>query len=237
MTEDQARQAIIDLACSMTGHGINHGSAGNVSMRWHRGGSDGFLVTPSALPYDQCTPDDIVWMSLVAPDPATSLLPPGPLKAPAEPVIDGRRRPSSEWRFHHDLYAHRSDAQAIVHTHAPHCAALACLPRIQRDGIPAFHYMVALAGGHDIRCAPYATFGTQALSDHVLAAMTDRRACLMAHHGMLAIGASLEAALALAIELEWLAATYAQTLQLGAPALLSEQEMDRVLEKFSSYRP
>jgi L-fuculose-phosphate aldolase len=97
--------------------------------------------------------------------------------------------------------------------------------------------MVALAGGHDIRCAPYATFGTQALSDHVLAAMTDRRACLMAHHGMLAIGASLEAALALAIELEWLAATYAQTLQLGAPALLSEQEMDRVLEKFSSYRP
>ena len=237
MTEDQARQAIIDLACSMTGHGINHGSAGNVSMRWHRGGSDGFLVTPSALPYDQCTTDDIVWMSLVAPDPATSLLPPGPVKSPAEPVVDGRRRPSSEWRFHHDLYAHRSDAQAIVHTHAPHCAALACLPRIQRDGIPAFHYMVALAGGHDIRCAPYATFGTQALSDHVLAAMTDRRACLMAHHGMLAIGASLEAALALAIELEWLAATYAQTLQLGAPALLSEQEMDRVLEKFSSYRP
>jgi len=237
MTEDQARQAIIDLARSMTGHGINHGSAGNVSMRWHRGGGDGFLVTPSALPYDQCTLDDIVWMSIVAPDPVASLPRPGSLETPAEPVIDGRRRPSSEWRFHHDLYAHRADAQAIVHTHAPHCAALACLPRIQRDGIPAFHYMVALAGGHDIRCAPYATFGTQALSDHVLAAMTDRRACLMAHHGMLAIGASLEAALALAIELEWLAATYAQTLQLGAPALLSEQEMDRVLEKFSSYRP
>jgi L-fuculose-phosphate aldolase len=221
MTEDQARQAIIDLARSMTGHGINHGSAGNVSMRWHRGGGDGFLVTPSALPYDQCTIDDIVWMSVAA----------------NEPVIDGRRRPSSEWRFHHDLYAHRADAQAIVHTHAPHCAALACLPRIQREGIPAFHYMVALAGGHDIRCAPYATFGTQALSDHVLAAMTDRRACLMAHHGMLAIGASLDAALALSIELEWLARTYAQTLQLGGPALLSAQEMDRVLEKFSSYRP
>jgi L-fuculose-phosphate aldolase len=236
MTEDQARQAIIDLARSMTGHGINHGSAGNVSMRWHRGGGDGFLVTPSALPYDQCTLDDIVWMSIVARDPPASLPPPGPLGTPAEPVIDGRRRPSSEWRFHHDLYAHRSDAQAIVHTHAPHCAALACLPRIQREGIPAFHYMVALAGGRDIRCAPYATFGTQALSDHVLAAMTDRRACLMAHHGMLAIGVSLEAALALAIELEWLAATYAQTLQLGAPALLSDQEMDRVLEKFSSYR-
>jgi len=237
MTEDQARQAIIDLARSMTGHGINHGSAGNVSMRWHRGGGDGFLVTPSALPYDQCTLDDIVWMSIVARDPPATLSPPGPLGTPAEPVIDGRRRPSSEWRFHHDLYAHRSDAQAIVHTHAPHCAALACLPRIQREGIPAFHSMVALAGGRDIRCAPYATFGTQALSDHVLAAMTDRRACLMAHHGMLAIGASLEAALALAIELEWLAATYAQTLQLGAPALLTDQEMDRVLEKFSSYRP
>jgi L-fuculose-phosphate aldolase len=230
MTEDQARQAIIDLARSMTGHGINHGSAGNVSMRFNRGGGDGFLVTPSALPYDQCTIDDIVWMSVVAPADRSAV-------TPAEPVIDGRRRPSSEWRFHHDLYAHRADAQAIVHTHAPHCAALACLPRIQREGIPAFHYMVALAGGHDIRCAPYATFGTQALSDHVLVAMTDRRACLMAHHGMLAIGASLEAALALAIELEWLARTYAQTLQLGGPALLGSQEMDRVLEKFSSYRP
>jgi L-fuculose-phosphate aldolase len=199
-------------------------------MRWHRGGGDGFLVTPSALPYDQCTIDDIVWMSVVSPADRNAV-------SPDEPVIDGRRRPSSEWRFHHDLYAHRADAQAIVHTHAPHCAALACLARIQREGIPAFHYMVALAGGHDIRCAPYATFGTQALSDHVLAAMTDRRACLMAHHGLLAIGASLDAALALAIELEWLARTYAQALQLGGPALLSAQEMDRVLEKFSSYRP
>ena len=225
-TEDTARSALIDAARAMAGLGLNHGSAGNVSVRWHRGGADGLLVTPSALPYERCTPDDVVWMPIV-PRAAGA----------ADPVPDGHRRPSSEWRFHHDLYAARTDVEAIVHAHAPHCTALACLPAVQRDGIPAFHYMVAAAGGHDVRCAPYATFGTQALSDHALAALEGRRACLLAHHGMIAVGASLEAALALAVELEWLARTYGLALALGEPACLPADEMDRVLAKFADYRP
>ena len=152
-------------------------------------------------------------------------------------MVDGPRRPSSEWRFHHDLYAHRSDVRAVVHTHATHCTALACLPAVQRDGIPPFHYMVAAAGGRDIRCAPYATFGSQALSDHALAALEGRRACLLAHHGMIATGLTLEAALALAVEVESLARMYAQALQLGGPAVLPDDEMTRVLERFADYRP
>ncbi len=227
-TEDQARAAIIAAARSMTTLGINHGSAGNVSVRWHRGGSDGLLITPSALPCSACTPDDIVWLSLTR-------------AAEGEgdrlPLADDRRRPSSEWRFHYDIYARRPDVAAVVHTHAPACAALSCLPAIQRDGIPAFHYMVAAAGGTDIRCAPYATFGTQALSDHALAALHHRRACLLAHHGMIATGTTLDAALALAVEVEWLARTYAQALQLGGPAILSDEAMAQVIDRFADYRP
>jgi L-fuculose-phosphate aldolase len=222
--EDDVRRALLDAARSLDRLGLNHGSAGNLSVRWHRGGSDGLLVTPSALPYDRCTTDDLVWMPIVA-------------DRSRDPRPDGRRRPSSEWRFHHDLYACRDDVHAVVHTHAPHCTALACLPSIQRDGLPAFHYMVAAAGGGDVRCAPYATFGTQALSDHALAALEGRRACLLAHHGMIAVGATLEAAMALAVELEWLARTYALALSLGGPATLPADEMARVVERFRDYRP
>jgi L-fuculose-phosphate aldolase len=229
-TEDTVRAAILSTARSMQSLGINHGSAGNLSVRWHRGGVEGLLITPSALAYERCTPDDVVWMSIAAQTAANTSERP-------TPVIDGVRRPSSEWRFHHDLYAARPEVQAIVHTHAPHCTALACLPVVQREGIPPFHYMVAAAGGRDIRCAPYATFGTQALSDHVLSALHERRACLMAHHGMITTGPSLQAALALAMELEWLARTYSIALTLGTPALLSDDEMERVLQRFADYRP
>jgi L-fuculose-phosphate aldolase len=222
--EDDVRLALVEAARALCGLGLNHGSAGNLSVRWHRGGADGLLVTPSALPYERCTPDDVVWMPIVA-------------DRASEPRPDGRCRPSSEWRLHHDLYAGRDDVGAVVHTHAPHCTALACLPAVQRDGLPAFHYMVAAAGGADIRCAPYATFGTQALSDHALAGLEGRRACLLAHHGMIAVGATLEAALALAVEVEWLARTYALALSLGAPAVLPSDEMTRVVEKFRDYRP
>jgi L-fuculose-phosphate aldolase len=123
-----------------------------------------------------------------------------------------------------------------VHTHASHCTTLACLPAVQRGGIPAFHYMVAVAGGHDIRCAPYATFGTQQLSDHALAALAGRSACLLANHGMVAVGATLEAALATAVEVEALARMYWQALQLGEPVVLPDDEMARVLERFADYR-
>ena len=222
-TEDDARARLIEAARSMAGLGINPGRAGNLSVRWHRGGSDGFLVTPSALPYERCTLDDPVWMSIASPG--------------AEPVADGTRRPSSEWRIHHDLYAARADVAAVVHTHAPYAAALSCLPEIQRDGLRAFHYMIAAAGGNDLRCAPYATFGTAELSGHALAALAGRRACLLAHHGMIALGASLPAALELAVEVEWLARTWSIARTLGTPALLPDDEMVRVLGRFAGYRP
>ena len=153
-----------------------------------------------------------------------------PIAGEAEPAR-GTRVPSSEWRIHRDIYRARPDTAAIVHTHAPFATSLACLNR----GIPAFHYMVAVAGGKDIRCAPYATFGTQALSDHAVAALDGRKACLLANHGMIAIGAALPAALALAVEVETLAEMYWRALQLGEPVVLSDAEMDLVIAKFRTY--
>lgn len=227
--EDDARRAILDACLRMGALGINQGKAGNVSVRWDRGGADGMLVTPSALAYERMVADDIVWLSLALADEAH------PRRAEADPseedrpaMIDGTRAPSSEWRMHRDLYAARSDAQAIVHAHPVYASALACTARVQRDGIPAFHYMVAVAGGEDIRCAPYATFGTRALSSLALSALRDRRACLLANHGMLACHASLERALALAVEVETLSRMYWQALQLGEPVLLDDAEMRRV---------
>jgi L-fuculose-phosphate aldolase len=212
VTDLELRCHVIATALAMNDAGINRGKSGNVSARLRDDAFDGFLVTPSALPYAQTTPQDIAAVSLAG-----------------EPR--GPRPPSSEWRFHRDIYAQRADAHAIVHAHAPFATSLACLHR----GIPAFHYMIAVAGGSDIRCAPYATFGTQALSDNVVAALADRTACLMANHGLIAIGASLDAALALAVEVETLAEMYWRALQVGEPVLLSEQEMQAVLGKFSTY--
>lgn len=202
------RQAVIATALGMNALGINRGKSGNVSARI----DTGFLITPSGMPYAETTPDDIVAMGL-------------------DGSADGQRRPSSEWRFHRDIYASRDEVHAIVHTHSPFATTLACLDR----GIPPFHYMVAVAGGADIRCAPYATFGTQQLSDHALHALAGRRACLLAHHGMIAVGASLKAALALAVEVETLAEMYWRALQIGEPANLSSAELDTVLRKFDDY--
>jgi L-fuculose-phosphate aldolase len=143
----------------------------------------------------------------------------------------GSRLPSSEWRFHRDIYAARAEVGAIVHVHSPFATTLACLGR----DIPAFHYMIAVAGGKDIRCAPYATFGTQTLSDHALRALVGRKACLLANHGMIAIGATPTDALALAVEVEALAEQYWRALQIGEPNILSDAEMIVVLDKFRSY--
>lgn len=225
-TENAAREALLQTARELSARGLSHGSTGNVSMRWDRSGAAGLLITPSALPFDRCTTEDVVWMAL-----AEHFSPPAPR------MLSGALRPSSEWRFHHDLYLARPDLCAIVHAHAPQAAALSCLPLVQRDGLPAFHYMVAAAGGDSIRCASYATFGTAELSAQVLEAMQARKACLMAHHGLVASGADLEAALALATELEWLCTVYARTLALGGPALLDAAEMLRVGERFADYRP
>jgi L-fuculose-phosphate aldolase len=187
---------------------INRGKSGNVSARI--GG--GFLITPTGLAYDAIRAEDIVEMTL-------------------EGEVRGSREPSSEWRFHRDIYVARPDASAIVHAHSTFATALACLGR----GIPAFHYMVAVAGGSDIRCARYATFGTQELSDNALTAIAGRTACLLANHGMIAVGPSLDAALALAVEVEALAEQYWAALQVGEPNVLSEAEMAAVLHRFRSY--
>ncbi len=191
-SEQALRSAVIATALAMNARGINRGKSGNVSARLAHAGFDGFVVTPTGLAYDETRPEDIVPVTL-------------------DGEARGSRLPSSEWRFHRDIYRARPEVNAVVHTHAPFATTLACLSR----GIPAFHYMVAVAGGRDIRCAPYATFGTQELSDHVLAALDGRRACLLAHHGMIAVGASLPDALALAVEVETLAEIYWRALSIG----------------------
>jgi L-fuculose-phosphate aldolase len=201
-------QQVLATARAMNASGINRGAAGNVSARC----ADGFLITPTGMAYDECAPEDMV-------------------KVGAGGTASGRCKPSSEWRFHHDIYAARAEAGAVIHCHSPFATALAC----QSLEIPPFHYMIARFGGDTIRCATYATFGTQALSDAVLIALQDRRACLMAHHGMLVCGADLKEALALALELETLCEQYWRVLQLGEPRRLPADEMARVIEKFKDY--
>lgn len=237
-SELQARQALIAQALAMQERGINHGKAGNVSLRWHRSGTPqgaGFLITPSAHAYDQLEPADIVWVSLL-PDP--DQVPADKSAVPFDtPVFDGERKASSEWRMHRDLLRARPELAAVVHTHSRHAAALSCMPRVQREGIPAFHYMIALSGASHIACAAYARFGTQALSRAMLAALPGQaKACLLAHHGVIAAGEDLASALALAEEVEALAAMYAITLALGGPALLDSTSMDAVQQAFSAYR-
>lgn len=203
------RRAVVENCRRMNTLGINQGTSGNISVR----APDGLLVTPSGMPYDGMAPDDIVFMRLDGQVPA------------------GQRAPSSEWRFHRDILAARPDVGAVVHGHAMFATVLACLHK----EIPAFHYMVAVAGGPSIRCAPYATFGTQDLSDRALAALEGRKACLLANHGMIALGGTLDRAMALAVEVETLAAQYWRALQIGEPVLLPEDEMHRALEKFAAY--
>jgi L-fuculose-phosphate aldolase len=206
---DALATEVIATARAMGTRGINHGTSGNVSAR----SGSGLLITPSSMAYDDLTPDDIVEMDLGG-----------------EWRVTNDRRPSSEWRFHLDVLAARPDAGAVVHAHPINATALAC----HRRGISSFHYMVAVAGGHDIRCAEYATFGTPELSANVVAALEGRRACLMANHGVVAIGSGLEAALDVAVEVEVLASQYLAALAIGEPTELTVAEMDEVLVKMSS---
>ncbi|MCL2657303.1 MAG: class II aldolase/adducin family protein [Betaproteobacteria bacterium] len=189
--------------------GLNASAAGNLSVR---ASQEGMLITPSGLPWQELEIDDLVSMQF-------------------DGSWSGACPPSSEWRFHRDLYVSRPEFGAIIHTHAPFCTALACLHRT----IPPFHYMIARFGGGDIRCARYETYGTAALSDAVLEAMEGRNGCLLGNHGMLVAGRDLRHACALAVELESLAEQYWRACQLGEPRLLSEDEIARVLEKFASY--
>ena len=208
MRHQRRRREIIDTARRMNALGLNRGTSGNISARV----DGGLLITPSGIPYEECRPGDIVEMGM-------------------DGTSDDGRQPSSEWRFHRDILAARPEVGAVVHAHSTFATTLACLGR----GIPAFHYMIAVAGGRDIRCAPYATFGTQALSDAAVKALEGRRACLLANHGMIVVGQALKAALALAVEVEALAEQYWRVLQVGEPTLLDDAEMDVVVEKFKAY--
>ncbi|MCR9255337.1 MAG: class II aldolase/adducin family protein [Alphaproteobacteria bacterium] len=204
------RQDLVAVCRRMNALGVNQGTSGNASARLPDG--SGILVTPSSLPYDAMGPEDIVRM---APDGSW------------EEGGDNGRRPTSEWRFHLDILNARPDVNAIVHTHGVYATTLAVLHR----DIPPFHYMVAVCGGHDIRCAPYATFGTQELSDHALAALDGRLACLLANHGAIVLGSSPEDALARTVEVETLARQYWQALQVGEPVLLPIEEIERVQDR------
>lgn len=198
------RRAMVDACRRMNASGLNQGTSGNLSVRT----GDGFLVTPTSLPYDAMEPGDLVPMGF-------------------DGACPGAGRPSSEWRFHADILRLRTDVDCVLHCHSTFATTLACHHRT----IPSFHYMVAVAGGTTIRCAPYATFGTQELSDHAVRALEGRRACLLGQHGMIALGATPASALALAVEVEALARLYLQALALGEPPVLPDDEMERVIAR------
>ena len=204
----ELRRAMIETARAMSRSGLTQGTSGNLGHRV----AGGFLVTPSGMDYDRLVPGDIVMMR-------------------SDGSHEGRRLPSSEWRFHRDILDARSEVEVVLHAHSMFATTLACLGR----DIPSFHYMVAVAGGDTIRCAPYATFGTEALSRHAVAALDGRKACLLANHGMIALGPDLRSALKLALDVESLAAMYWRALQAGKPVLLDDSEMARVLKKFETY--
>ncbi|MFN4143079.1 class II aldolase/adducin family protein [Aestuariivirga sp.] len=202
------RQAVIDTCLRMNEEGINQGTSGNVSVRT----PEGFLMTASGIPYDRMKPEHVVEMDL-------------------DGGYVGEYLPSTEWRMHMDIFKHRPEAGAVVHTHSIYATALSCL----RKDIPPFHYMIGIAGGTTLRCATYAEYGTQELSDAMLKAMKDRQACLLANHGQIAFGPNLEKALWRAGEVETLCHQYWAALQAGKPVLLNERQMKTVLARFKTY--
>jgi L-fuculose-phosphate aldolase len=202
------REHLLNVTRRLSASGLNRGTSGNASVRV----AEGFLVTPSGMEVDAMTPHDMVLMD-------------------KHGDFHGERQPSSEWRFHHDILKARPEIAAVIHTHSMFATTMACL---QRD-IPPFHYMIALTGAATIRCAPYALFGSQALSDGAVAALQGSKACLLANHGMIVLGEDLERAYAVAVEVETLCEQYWRALQVGEPHLLSAQEMQEVFRQFKGY--
>lgn len=202
------REHLLNVTRRLSACGLNRGTSGNASVRV----AEGFLVTPSGMEVEAMTPHDMVLMDMHG-------------------EFHGERQPSSEWRFHHDILRARPEIGAVIHTHSMFATTMACL---QRD-IPPFHYMIALTGADTIRCAPYALFGSQSLSDAAVAALQGSKACLLANHGMIALGEDLEKAYAVAVEVETLCEQYWRALQIGEPYLLSAQEMRDVFQQFKGY--
>jgi L-fuculose-phosphate aldolase len=208
MSKAPPAQQLLDTARQMAQAGLNKGTSGNASIRL----DDGFLITPSGVPAEQLSTDSMVYMDW-------------------QGTPEAGKKPSSEWRFHRDILQARPEVNAVLHCHSMFATTIACLAR----DVPPFHYMIATAGGDDIRCAPYALFGTQALSNVAMAALQDRKACLLAHHGMIALGQGLPQALAIAVEVEGLCEQYWRLLQLGEPTLLTPEQMREVHAQFKGY--
>ncbi len=206
--EASQRDAAVAAVRRLDALGMNRGSTGNLSLRH----GDGMLITPTGMGADELRPQDLVWLGW-------------------DGTLQGDWRPSSEWHFHQAIYLARPDLNAVLHTHSTHAAALACL----RRALPAFHYMVAVAGGDSVPCVPYHLFGTEALSQAVAGAMTDRDACLMANHGLVAAGATLARAMKVVQEIESLCEVYLKALAVGEPAVLSGEEMAQVIARFARY--
>jgi L-fuculose-phosphate aldolase len=208
MNEKELRSEMVRIAKQLDTQGLNRGTSGNLSARY----GEGMLITPSGMGAEGLTEDDIVFVLM-------------------DGTARGRWQPSSEWLFHRDIYVQRGEVGAVVHTHSVAATALACL----RRDIPPFHYMIALMGGDNIRCAQYATFGTQELSDNALAALRGRKACLLANHGMIAAGKDIDEAFKITVEVETLSEMYLRALQVGEPVLLSAREFQDAQLRFGSY--
>lgn len=211
MTEHDVRHTIVSACRQMNALGINQGTSGNISVRH----DSSMLISPSAVPYEAMRPEDIAAMPLEGEYGAWS----------------GKLAPSSEWRFHLDIMRARPEVNAVVHSHPTFCTTLA----ITRREIPACHYMIAAFGGANVRCAPYATYGTKALSEHALKALEGRLACLLANHGMIALGESLPKAMWRAVELETIARQYYHSLLIGGPVVLSDADIAETAAKFTTY--
>jgi len=211
MNESSVRQQIIDLCIEMNRSGLNQGTSGNISARYE----GEMIITPSGIPYEQLAPQDLARLSLDN----------------NKYEWDGPCKPSSEWHFHRAILQHNEGLDAVVHTHSTFATVLS----IAREDIPACHYMIAAFGGNTVRCADYATFGTPELSEKILTAMADRTACLLANHGMIAGGHSLENAMWAAVELETLSKQYYYAKMFGNMVVLPDDEMQRVLQKFKGY--
>ena len=210
------RNQIIEFSLKLNSTNLSPLRSGNISLRAKEDDMDGYLITPSGKKYDSLKPENIIFMGL---------------NQEAENTDSGNK-PSSEWRFHRDIYLNKKDAQAIVHAHSPHATAVSS----HGKSVPPFHYMIALAGGEDIKCSEYATFGTKELSDNVINALTNRSACLMSNHGQVAFGKKLEEAFELAQEIENICQQYIIALKIGEPKILSFEEMKKVLDKAKNYK-
>ena len=210
----KSREEIIKFAQKLNSTNLSPLRSGNISLKAQNNNEEGFLITPSGKKYDSLKADDIVFVSL-------------------EGRYDEKGlQPSSEWRFHKDIYLKKADAKAVVHAHSPHATAVSA----HNKDIPAFHYMIAWAGGDNIKCAKYATFGTQELSDNIIEALENRKACLMSNHGQVAYGDNLNSAFELAEEVENICHQYINAIKLGDPKILSSSEMDVILEKVKNYK-